>query len=175
MRVSVKGKRRKPPKYKNTAETFEFKAAVLTYYDTHTMAAAIGAFGQQHRSRNDSLAASTTTAKLKHYRAAGSAKTLSDDAELDLFEWLVAVRRNRIPVSATMLQQESLEIAKLYDVPETAFAASSTWMAAYLSRYSLSLSARTRQGQSAPADSNEFAQNFAATSLACVDSDVGEG
>ncbi|KAG2762735.1 hypothetical protein PC116_g19303 [Phytophthora cactorum] len=46
MRVSVKGKRRKPPKYKNTAETFEFKAAVLTYYDTHTMAAAIGAFGQ---------------------------------------------------------------------------------------------------------------------------------
>ncbi|KAG2896537.1 hypothetical protein PC118_g15196 [Phytophthora cactorum] len=159
MRVSVKGKRRKPPKYKNTAETFEFKAAVLTYYDTHTMAAAIGAFGQHHDSQAETL---------------GSAKTLSDDAELDLFEWLVAVRRNRIPVSATMLQQEALEIAKLYDVPETAFAASSTWMAAYLSRYSLSLSARTRQGQSAPADSNEFAQNFAATSLACVDSDVGE-
>ncbi|KAG2996946.1 hypothetical protein PC118_g2233 [Phytophthora cactorum] len=168
MRVSVKGKVRKPPKYKNTAETFEFKAAVLTYYDTHTMAAAIGVFWsaialrgkayatkkrvvlrwKQHRSRIDSLAANTTTAKLKRYRAAGSAKTLSDDAELDLFEWLVAVRRNKIPVSATMLQQETLEIAKMYDVPETAFAASSTWIAAYLSRYCLSLRARTRQGQS---------------------------
>ncbi|KAG3112395.1 hypothetical protein PI124_g8394 [Phytophthora idaei] len=157
MRVSGKGKRRKPPKYKNTAETFEFKAAVLSYYDTHTMATAIGVFWpgialcgrayatkkrvvlrwKQHRSRIDSLAASTTTAKLKRYWAAGSAKTLSDDAELDLFMWLVAVRRNGI--SAAMLQQEALDIAKMYDVPETAFAASSTWMSAYLSLYSLYL------------------------------------
>ncbi|KAG2865598.1 hypothetical protein PC113_g3593 [Phytophthora cactorum] len=164
MRVSVKGKVRKPPKYKNTAETFEFKAAVLTYYDTHTMAAAIGVFWsaialrgkayatkkrvvlrwKQHRSRIDSLAANTTTAKLKRYRAAGSAKTLSDDAELDLFEWLVAVRRNKIPVSATMLQQETLEIAKI-SVP-----------------FSLLPFAQGKNptGSIAPADSDEVAQTL---------------
>eukprot|EP00644_Phytophthora_capsici_P006820 jgi/Phyca11/14508/fgenesh1_pg.PHYCAscaffold_8_\ len=43
-RISVKGKSRKPPKYKNTSETFEFKAAVLSLYDSTTMAKAVAAF-----------------------------------------------------------------------------------------------------------------------------------
>ncbi|GMF27021.1 unnamed protein product [Phytophthora lilii] len=183
MRVSVKGKSRKPTKYKNTAETFEFKAAVLTLYDTGTMSSVVASFWpgiaqrsnaymtkkrvilrwKQHRSRIDALAASTKTAKMKRCRELGSAKTLPDDAEIDIFEWLVALRRNGIPVSATMLQQEALDIAAMYDIPSTAFAASSTWMAFYLSRYTLSLRARTRQGQTSPADSEDFAQNFAAT------------
>ncbi|GMF37604.1 unnamed protein product [Phytophthora lilii] len=62
-----------------------------------------------------------------------------------------------------MLQQKALDIAAMYDIPSTAFAASSTWMASYRSRYSLSLRARTRQGQTSPADSKDVAQNFAAT------------
>lgn len=183
MRVSFKGKSRKPTKYKNTSETFEFKAAVLAYYDTHSMPATVAAFWpgiqlrnrayttkkrvvlrwRQSRSRIDVLAASAKTAKLKRYRELGSAKTLSDDVELDIFEWLVAVRRNGVPVSATMLKQEAVEIARMYDVPPSAFAASSTWMASYLSRYSLALRAKTRQGQSPPADSATVAQEFSAT------------
>ncbi|KAG3006375.1 hypothetical protein PC121_g17986 [Phytophthora cactorum] len=51
----------------------------------------------------------------------------------------------------------------MYDVPPAAFGASATWMKAYLTRYSLSLRARTRQGQSPPADSAAVAQEFAAT------------
>ncbi|KAG1685532.1 hypothetical protein DVH05_008309 [Phytophthora capsici] len=43
-RISVKGKSRKPPKYKNTSETFEFKAAVLSLYDSTTMTKAVAAF-----------------------------------------------------------------------------------------------------------------------------------
>ncbi|KAG6957927.1 hypothetical protein JG687_00009699 [Phytophthora cactorum] len=50
------------------------------------------------------MVASAKMAKLKRYRALGSAKTLSDDTELDLLEWLVAVRRNDMPVSATMVR-----------------------------------------------------------------------
>ncbi|KAG3061206.1 hypothetical protein PI125_g24759 [Phytophthora idaei] len=46
-----------------------------------------------------------------------------------------------------MLQQEALEVAKMYDVPPAAFGASATWMKAYLTRYNLSLRARTHQGQ----------------------------
>ncbi|KAG7379761.1 hypothetical protein PHYPSEUDO_008209 [Phytophthora pseudosyringae] len=73
-----------------------------------------------------------------------------------------------MPVSATMLQQEALEAAKMYDVPPAAFGASATWMKAYLTRYSLSLRARTRQGQSPPADSAAVAQEFAATLRRCI-------
>ncbi|KAG3111334.1 hypothetical protein PI124_g8306 [Phytophthora idaei] len=51
----------------------------------------------------------------------------------------------------------------MYDVPPAAFGASATWMKVYLTRYSLSLRARTRQGQSPPADSTAVAQEFAAT------------
>ncbi|RAW20307.1 hypothetical protein PC110_g23251 [Phytophthora cactorum] len=57
---------------------------------------------RQLRFHIDSMVASAKMAKLKRYRALGSAKTLSDDTELDLLEWLVAVRRNDMPVSATM-------------------------------------------------------------------------
>ncbi|KAE8980384.1 hypothetical protein PR003_g25179 [Phytophthora rubi] len=48
------------------------------------------------------MAASAKTAKMKRHRALGPAKLPSDDAELDLFGWLVAGRRNGMPVSATM-------------------------------------------------------------------------
>ncbi|KAF4146523.1 Tc5 transposase DNA-binding domain [Phytophthora infestans] len=102
---------------------------------------------------------------MKRRREVGSAKTLPDGAEICIFEWLVALRRNGIPVSATMLQLEALDIAAMYYIPSTAFAASSTWMASYLSRYSLSLRTRTRQGQASPADSEDVAQHFAATVL----------
>ncbi|KAG3246987.1 hypothetical protein PI124_g8307 [Phytophthora idaei] len=122
MRVAAQGKSRTSTKYKNTAETFTFKAAVLASYDTQSMPAVVTMFWpgialrspayttkkrvvlrwRQLRFHIDSMAASAKTAKLKRYRALGSTKTLSDDAELDLLEWLVAVRRNDMPVSATM-------------------------------------------------------------------------
>ncbi|KAE9285559.1 hypothetical protein PF008_g26890 [Phytophthora fragariae] len=183
MRVSVKGKSRVPSKYKNASETFELKAAVLASYDAQSMPAVVAGFWtgialrspayttkkrvvlrwRQHRAHIESMAASAKTAKMKRYRALGSAKTLTDDAELDLLDWLVAVRRNGMPVSATMLQQEALEVARMYDVPPATFGASATWMKAYLARYSLSLRAKTRQGQSPPADSAAVAEEFAAT------------
>ncbi|GMF19281.1 unnamed protein product [Phytophthora fragariaefolia] len=95
--------------------------------------------------------ASAKTAQVKRYRALGSANILTDDAELDLLDWLVAVRSNGMPVSATMLQQETLEVVRMYDVPPAAFGASATRMKAYLAPYSLSPRAKTHQGQSPPA------------------------
>ncbi|KAL3670161.1 hypothetical protein V7S43_004476 [Phytophthora oleae] len=137
MRIPVNGKSRKPIKHKNRSETFEFKSAVLAYHETHSMPAIVAAFWpgieprcrayvtkkrvvlrwRQNRARIDELAASSKTAKLKRYRELGSAKSLSDDVELDIFEWIVAVRPHGEPVSATMLQLEALEIARMYDVP----------------------------------------------------------
>ncbi|GMF51107.1 unnamed protein product [Phytophthora fragariaefolia] len=74
----------------------------------------------------DSMAATAKTAKMKRYRALGFAIILTNDAELDLLDWLVAVRRNGMPVAATMLQQEALEVARMCDVPPAAFGASAT-------------------------------------------------
>jgi hypothetical protein len=182
MCIPIKGKSRKPIKFKNTSEPLELKSAVLAYNDTHSMPVVVAAFWpgieppnrayatkkrgvlrwRQSRSRIDALAASAKTAKLKRYRELGSAKTLSDNVELNIFEWLVAVRRNGVRVSATMLQQEAIGIVSMYDVPSSAFAASSTWMASYLSRYSLALKSKTPAGQSAPADSAAVAEEFAA-------------
>ncbi|KAE8891148.1 hypothetical protein PF006_g5610 [Phytophthora fragariae] len=63
----------------------------------------VGLRWRQSRSHIYVLAASAKTAKLKRYRKLGSAKTLSDDVELDSFEKLVAVRRNGVQESTTML------------------------------------------------------------------------
>ncbi|KAG6965468.1 hypothetical protein JG687_00005436 [Phytophthora cactorum] len=92
------------------------------------------------------MVAKTRTAQQKRFRHIGTATTLSDDAEMDILEWLVALRSNGVPVSAKMIEQEALEVAALYNAPRSIFAATPTWIASYLSRYSLSLRAKARQG-----------------------------
>eukprot|EP00644_Phytophthora_capsici_P007762 jgi/Phyca11/126084/e_gw1.61.238.1 len=47
-------------------------------------------------------------------------------------------------------------------MPRFAFAASPTWMGTFLSRYSLARRAKTRQGQTTPADSARVAREFTA-------------
>ncbi|OWY96470.1 Copia protein, partial [Phytophthora megakarya] len=80
-------------------------------------------------------------------RQTGTARTLSDDVELAILDWTLALRSHGVRVSAKMLELEALSIEKLYDVPRSIFAASPTWMASFLSRYRFTLRTKTRQGQ----------------------------
>ncbi|KAG1685445.1 hypothetical protein DVH05_016338 [Phytophthora capsici] len=141
-RVSVKGKPRKPKLFKNTSETFTFKAAVLAHYDKATLSAVIQTFwpGIELRSKTyntkkrvilrwkenrlhiKTMADNTRTAHMKRFRNHGAAKTLPDEAELDILEWLLALRSHGVPISAQMLAIEAREVAKMYDIPPTAFA-----------------------------------------------------
>ncbi|KAE8969407.1 hypothetical protein PR001_g27508 [Phytophthora rubi] len=159
------------------------KSAVLAFYDTHRMPVVVDTFWpginpkstaykskvrvirrwKQQRAHIESMAAKTRTAQQKKARQKGAAKTLSDDAEMDILDWIIALRSHGVPVSSKMLELEALSIAELYGVPKSAFAASPTWMAAFLARYSLSLRAKTRQGQASAADSIEVAKDFTAT------------
>ncbi|KAG6967919.1 hypothetical protein JG688_00006075 [Phytophthora aleatoria] len=82
---------------------------------------------------------------------------------MDILEWLIALRSHGVPVSAEMIELEAFEVAALYNVPRSIFAATPTWIASYLSRYSLSLRAKTRQGQTTPEDSDIVAKAFSAT------------
>ncbi|KAG1703843.1 hypothetical protein DVH05_006852 [Phytophthora capsici] len=155
MRVSWRGGGRKPTQLKLTSETFAFKAAALRLYETRDMRVVIRTLWpgidpdsttyqskarviRRWKSKKVDIlgmASKTKTAQLKRYRHAGTAKTLSDDEEMDILEWIIGLRSQGIPVSAKMLQQEALEIASLYDMPRFAFAASPTWMGTFLSRY----------------------------------------
>ncbi|OWZ02248.1 hypothetical protein PHMEG_00026223, partial [Phytophthora megakarya] len=99
----------------------------------------------------------------KRCRQTGTAKTISDDAELAILDWTLALRSHGVRVSAKMLELEALSIEKLYDVPRSIFAASPTWMASFLSRYRFTLRTKTRQGQVSAADSTEVTKDFTAT------------
>ncbi|OWZ01516.1 hypothetical protein PHMEG_00027074, partial [Phytophthora megakarya] len=114
------------------------------------------------------MASKVKTVRLKRCRQAGTAKKLIDDAEMDILEWITSLRSRGIPVSGKILQQEALEIASLYDVPRSDFAASPTWMGTFLSRYSLLTRAKTRQGQTTPTDSAQIAREFSATVRGCI-------
>ncbi|KAG3030540.1 hypothetical protein PC128_g6272 [Phytophthora cactorum] len=178
MRVSVNDKIRKPQRHKCVSETFAFRAAVLAFYDTHTDTFWPGielrskAYTTKkrvilrwktERSHIESMAASSKTANQKRFRRRGAAKPLSDDAEQDILDWVVALRSHGMPVSGKMLHLEALDIAQMYDAPHIAFAASPSWIASFLARHSLFLRTRTRQGQVSPLDSTKVAQEFAAT------------
>ncbi|RLN97925.1 hypothetical protein BBJ28_00013341 [Nothophytophthora sp. Chile5] len=130
-RSGVRGKSRKPNQHKNVSETFEMKEAVLAFYDTHPMAAVVDEFWpsiekkskayttkvrvvrrwKQQRAHIHSMTKKTTTAQQRRSREQGAAKTLSDDAEQDILEWLVALQSHGVPVSAKMLELEALEVA----------------------------------------------------------------
>ncbi|KAG3017928.1 hypothetical protein PC120_g10742 [Phytophthora cactorum] len=183
MRVSVNGKSKKPHRHKSVTETFAFRAAVLAFYDTHTMPKLVDTFWsgielrskayttkkrvilrwKTERSRIESMAASSKTANQKRFRRTGAAKTLSGDAEQDILDWVMALRSHGMPVLAKMPHLEALDIAQMYDVPHSAFAASPSWIASFLARHSLSLRTRTCHRQASPLDSTNVAQEFAAT------------
>ncbi|KAE8889097.1 hypothetical protein PF005_g17768 [Phytophthora fragariae] len=159
------------------------KSAVLAFYDTHRMSVVVDMFWpdinpkstaykskvrvirrwKQQRPHIESMASKPRTAQQKRARQKGAANTLSDDAEMDILDWIIALRSHGVSVSSKMEELEALSIAGLYDVPKSAFAASPTWMATFLARYSLSLRAKTRHGQASAADSIEVAKDFTAT------------
>ncbi|KAG2827073.1 hypothetical protein PC116_g12488 [Phytophthora cactorum] len=110
MRVTSKGGGQKPKQRKLTSETFALKSAVLLLYDAQKMEVVIHTFWpgidrrstaykskariirrwKQQREHIDAMAAKARTAQQKRFRHIGTAKTLSDDAEMDILEWQLA-------------------------------------------------------------------------------------
>jgi len=86
-------------------------------------------------------------------RVLGHGTVLRRATELKLVAWALDLRRDGLPVSASMLAQKAREFAEEVDkVPVGSFVASRPWQTGVLWRHRLSMRARTRQGQHSNGD-----------------------
>jgi hypothetical protein len=98
-------------------------------------------------------------ARVKRRRTHVGKIVLPPEVEVELVLWVRSLRNDGIPVSQRMLQFQALVQARDVGIPT--FKASRMWVKGFLKRHRLSLRTRTRQGQIAPDDANEVAENFA--------------
>ncbi|POM81020.1 Hypothetical protein PHPALM_1068 [Phytophthora palmivora] len=97
---------------------------------------------------------------LQNYRRNGDATVLSAEAENDIVLWLNSIRKEGCPVSAKMLELKALEIAADAGIDRDVFSASYSWRRRFMSRYKLSIRARTRHGQTTPDDAAAAREKF---------------
>ncbi|KAJ0395195.1 hypothetical protein P43SY_008176 [Pythium insidiosum] len=91
------------------------------------------------------MASQQSTASQRRERSQGSATTLSRDQEEEVVVWINQLRKDGIPVSATMLRLKACQVAE--DAGIRGFHATWSWRRRFLKRHQLSTRARTRQGQ----------------------------
>jgi hypothetical protein len=101
---------------------------------------------------------SATRADMKYVRAPGVANILPPEAEAALVQWINLLRKDGVPISATMLSLKGAELAE--DLSIDAFRGSWHWQQRFLRRHRLSVRARTRQGQITPDEAHETAVKF---------------
>ncbi|EGZ08998.1 hypothetical protein PHYSODRAFT_318794 [Phytophthora sojae] len=89
---------------------------------------------------------------LQNFRRSGDATIISADADIYIVLWLNTKRKEGCPVSAKMLELKALEVAADDGISRDVFSASYSWRRRFLRRHKLSIRARTRQGQTTPAD-----------------------
>ncbi|KAG3245704.1 hypothetical protein PI124_g9544 [Phytophthora idaei] len=92
------------------------------------------------------------TRHLENYRRRGDATILSAEAENGIVLWLNTMRKEGCPVSAKLLELKALEVAADERISTEVFSASYSWRRRFMRRHRLSICARTRQGQTTPAD-----------------------
>ncbi|KAE9349640.1 hypothetical protein PF008_g6809 [Phytophthora fragariae] len=97
-------------------------------------------------------------AAMKYVREPGVATVLPREAEAAIVQWVNFLRKDGVPVSATMLRLKGAEVAE--DLGIEAFEGSWHWRKGVLRRHRLSIRARSRQGQVTPEAANEAAVNF---------------
>ena len=180
-RVKVKGSGRAPKKFMNKPATFEFKYEVLKHLQSHTMEATIRKYflcspaaytttiykslrrkimkWKQGFDHVNKMASSESTKHLTRSRAKRGATTLSLELELSIVQWINALRREGIPVSAEMLRLHALDVASSIGIHE-GFSASNTWIKSFLTRHKLSFRQKTRQGQVSGCDAHKMVKEF---------------
>ncbi|KAE9014313.1 hypothetical protein PR003_g14361 [Phytophthora rubi] len=99
---------------------------------------------KEHRQLEE-LCADPRQASLKYIRPTGSATILLTDAEMELVQWINALRKDGAPVSSKMLELQARATAHEYEI--SPIEASWHWRKGFMKRHRRSIRARTRQGQ----------------------------
>jgi hypothetical protein len=97
------------------------------------------------------------TAALKYVRDLRCSTVLPHELEMDVVVWINLLRKDGVPVSASMLQLKAQEVAETND---RTLEASWHWRRGFLFRHHLSIRARTRQGQITPSSAKAKAIEF---------------
>jgi hypothetical protein len=85
---------------------------------------------------------------------------LNRESELYLYNWIISIRNDSVPVSSEMIKMEALLVSLEQGIPEGMFTASYTWLTRFKECFRLSLRSKTQQGQISPDDMSEQAIRF---------------
>ncbi|KAE9022566.1 hypothetical protein PF005_g5019 [Phytophthora fragariae] len=107
----------------------------------------------------EELCADPRQASLKYIHPTGSATILPTDAEMELVQWINALRKDGAPVSSKKLELQARATAHEYEI--SPFEASWHWRKGFMKRHRLSIRARTRQGHVSLEAAGAIAINFA--------------
>ena len=174
-RTSIKGKHAQPRQYKRVQYAYDFKLAVIQFYEFHgsidstiitffshiapSKRSALRAHVVKWRKQKNTIAdnaRNVRTATHARHRAKGLGTVLTPATEHVLVDWINGLRRDGIPVSNLMLQLKAVELAD-----NASFAASPSWKASFLLRHRLSFRCRNRAGQARPDADSVLGQTFA--------------
>ncbi|TYZ68166.1 hypothetical protein PybrP1_004704 [[Pythium] brassicae (nom. inval.)] len=97
--------------------------------------------------------ATTSAAQMRYNRGPFVSTTLSEETKQEVVAWVNMLRSKGAPVSNTMLREKAKAVAVAADVAQ--LEASWSWCKAFRARHKLSIRARTRHGQIAPAAATE--------------------
>ncbi len=176
---STNGAGAKPNQYKRASSTYQFRLQVINFLResgsvVHTLDRfypdIVGPMREskrkqmykwtKQRSVIEKMCQSASALQMRS-RDVGVGTILSQDAEIQLVQWVNSLRKDGVPVSALMLQLRAQEVATEDGVQDGVFTASRSWMQSWMNRHKLSFRARTRQGQICPADMDSQAIEFA--------------
>jgi hypothetical protein len=182
-RPSLQGYHRKPRAYKRSSVTLQVKVDAVEFFArTGSMHRTLELFfpllspvaKETKRKRIYAwrkeiddlkpLCSSKAMAAKRYVRQQTVGTVLSVEAEREIVEWINALRKEGVPVSAFMLKIQALQVSEEHGVE--GFAASWSWRQRFRKRHGMSIRARTRQGQVTPEDADRIAREFAATVLA---------
>ncbi|KAH9150900.1 hypothetical protein AeRB84_006363 [Aphanomyces euteiches] len=102
---------------------------------------------ERGRSMIQALADDPATRSKKSNRQSGWATVLEKEDEEDIVVWVLALRKEGIPVGNLLLACKALETTKKRGYHEDQFKAISTWIEGFKRRWSLALRTKCRSGQ----------------------------
>nr|CCA21001.1 conserved hypothetical protein [Albugo laibachii Nc14] len=146
-RTSIKGTRTHAKKYLRTQYKIDYKHAVVEHHRAFSIDNTITRFfaneqrdaARKHISKWNknaslisALASNTRTATHERMRSLGIGTVLSPAAEEEIVGWINELRRDGVPISATMLQLKAREVAVALGIEPGLLVASNPWKASFL-------------------------------------------
>ncbi|TMW57703.1 hypothetical protein Poli38472_014306 [Pythium oligandrum] len=139
--------------------TYAHKLAVINFYEAHDKdinatvrefyanltPSNIGSRKRQiykwvkERETIEEMCFKQTTAGQSRRREKGTATTLSNEAEQELVDWIVALRQSGMTISSPMIKTKAIEIADKYGVPKGSFQATWSWQQGFFKRHHIAM------------------------------------